>query len=224
MDNPRRSNPDLPRWYARLWSLVTGVIVVCGTLVPVMSYGVWRVATVFLFVSGIVASCGLAWSLAIGFPWRTAVVTGLGCGGLLTASWGLVEIFGPWSLGVPATTAALAPSTIRLGQQAFARQDKGATPTQDVSPDTALLVADQDLTRMTLQGLCAFWRSSEAELESKPDIIRALRLVRQRALCLDEMELRQPGAFAQWLTTDALTTDPRSFLEPFGQPPSNEAD
>ena len=68
MDNPRRSNPDLPRWYARLWSLVTGVIVVCGMLVPVMSYGVWRVATVFLFVSGIVASCGLAWSLAIGFP------------------------------------------------------------------------------------------------------------------------------------------------------------
>ena len=56
---------------------------------------------------------------------------------------------------------------------------------------------------MTLQGLCAFWRSSEAELESKPDMTRALRLVRQRALCLDEMELRQPGAFAQWLTTDA---------------------
>ena len=77
---------------------------------------------------------------------------------------------------------------------------------------------------MTLQELCGFWRSSEVELDSDPDVTRARRLVRQRALCLDEMELRQPDAFARWMTTGALTTDPRGFPHASGQPPSNEAD
>ncbi len=54
MDKARRSTPDLPRWYVVLWSVLAQVILVCGTLLPVMSYGVWRVATVFLFVSAIV--------------------------------------------------------------------------------------------------------------------------------------------------------------------------
>ncbi|HVQ18652.1 MAG TPA: hypothetical protein VMT27_06405 [Actinomycetes bacterium] len=224
MDSPRRSTSDMPRWYVRLWSSVAGVILVCGTLVPVMSYGVWRVATVFLFVSAIVGGCGLTWSLAIGFSWRKAVGTGLGCGGFLTTSWGLVEVFGPWSLGVPAAVAVLAPSTIRTGRRALASRGRGATPAGEVSTGTTPLVADHDLQRLTLQELCGFWRRSEVELDSDPDVTRALRLVRQRAVCLAEMELRQPDAFAQWLTTDPLTTDPRSFLQPSGQPPYGEAD
>ena len=215
MDKARRSTPDLPRWYVVLWSVLAQVILVCGTLVPVMSYGVWRVATVFLFVSAIVGGCGLAWSLAIGFSWRKAVVTGLGCGCFLTASWGLVEVFGPWSLGVPAAAAALAPSTIRACRRAFARLGRGATPTRDASPDTALLVADHDLPRMTLDDLCRFWRNSQAELDTPPNVPRALQLARQRALCLDEMELRQPDAFAQWLKAGAPIDRPAQLLAGF---------
>lgn len=224
MDKARRSTPDLPRWYVVLWSVLAQVFLVCGTLLPVMSYGVWRVATVFLFVSAIVGGCGLAWTLAIGFSWRKAVVTGLGCGCFLTASWGLIEAFGAWSLGVPAAAAALAPSTIRACRGAFARLGSGATPTRDASPNTALLVADVDLPRMTLQDLCRFWCNSQAELDTFPKLPRVLQLVRQRALCMDELELRQPDAFAQWLKAGATSTDPGSFLRASGRPPTHEAD
>ena len=109
------------------------VFLVCGTLVPVASYGVWRVAVVFLFISAIVGGCGLTWSLAIGFSWRKAVVTGLGSGAFVTVSWGLVEVFGPWSLCVPAAGVALAPSTIRLGRRALSvGRDDGPSPVRDV--------------------------------------------------------------------------------------------
>src|SRR4029078_8679283 len=118
-DTPAASTHELLRCDVVLWSVLAQVFLVCGTLLPVMSYGVWRVATVFLFVSAIVAGCGLAWTLAIGFSWRKAVVTGLGCGCFLTASWGLIEAFGAWSLGVPAAAAALAPFTIRAFRGAF---------------------------------------------------------------------------------------------------------
>ena len=224
MDSPRRPTHDLPGWYVVLWTITAQVFLVCGTLVPVASYGVWRVAVVFMFISAIVDGCGLTCSLAVGFSWRKAVVTGLGSGAFVTVSWGLVEVFGPWSLCVPAAGVALAPSTIRLGRQALSRRDDGPSPVRDVSPVAAPLVPDCDMQRMTLQDLCGFWRSSEAELDSEPDATRALRLVRQRAICLNEMELRQPAAFAQWVTTGAGATDPGAFFHTAGEPPTGEAD
>jgi hypothetical protein len=224
MDNARRRLPDVPRWYVVLWSVITQVILISGTLVPVAAYGIWRVATVFAFFSAIVGGCGLAWSLAIGLSWRKAVATGLGSGAFVTASWGLVEVFGPWSLVVPAAIAVLAPSTIRLARRTFSRRNRAQTPARDVPPGTAPLVTDHDLKRMTLQDLCRFWCISGVELDTDPGVTRTLQLVRQRAICLDEMEQRQPDAFEQWVTTGALTTDPRSFLQTSGQPPSTDAD
>lgn len=222
MDDARHPTADVPRWYVALWSVIACVFVVCGTLVPVAAYGLWRVAVVFVFLSAIVGGCGLAWSLAIGLSWRRAVATGLGSGAFVTASWGMVEVFGPWSLLGVAVVTALAPSTIRLWRRTFPRRDGGAT--RDVPPWTAPLVADHDLPRMTLPDLCRFWCSSEAELDTEPVVTRTLQLVRQRAICLDQMEQRQPGAFAQWLTTGALTTDPRRFLQTTGEPPSTDAE
>src|SRR5690349_20425906 len=100
INNPRRTTPDVPRWYAVLWSTVAGVILVCGTFMATLSYGAGRVATVTGFVVAIVGGCGLIWSFAIGFSWRKAVAAGLGSGCLVITSWGLVEILGPGSLVV----------------------------------------------------------------------------------------------------------------------------
>lgn len=231
MNNPHCATPDAPRWYALLWSTVTGVILVCGTLAAPLSYGAWRVATAIGFVVAIVGGCGLIWSFALGFSWRKAVGAGFGSGCFLIASWGLVAVFGPGSLAVPAVTAALAPSSIRLAPRGFASRneagdgqpDRARPPSADVWQGAALLVADDDLRRMTFQDLCRFWRYSQVELDTVPIAPRALQLVRQPAICLDEMELRQPSAFAHWMTTGAPTTDPRSFLKPSGQPPYDEA-
>ena len=224
MENERHPTADVPRWYVALWSVIAWGFVVCGTLVPVAAYGLWRVAVVFVFFSAIVGGCGLSWSLAIGLSWRRAVATGLGSGALVTASWGMVEVFGPWSLVGVAVVTALAPPTIRLVRRTFSLRDRGPTATRDDPPRTAPLVSDHDLVRMTLPDLCRFWCSSEAELDTEPDVTRTLHLVRQRAICLEQMEQRQPGAFAQWLTTGALTTDPRSFLQTTGEPPSTDAE
>jgi hypothetical protein len=197
-----------------------------------LSYGAWRVATVIGFVVAIVGGCGLIWSFAIGFSWRKAVVAGFRSGCFVIASWGLIEVFGPGSLVVPVVTTALAPASIRLARRTFAspnevsegRPDRARSPSADVWRGAALLVADDDLRRMTFQDLCRFWRCSQVALDTAPNAFRALQLVRQRAICLDEMELRQPAAFAAWLTTDAAATDPRTFFLAAGEPPAREAD
>jgi hypothetical protein len=66
---------------------------------------------------------------------------------------------------------------------------------------------------MTLDELCRAWRASYSELQQCDDPRRRAEFVEARQQFLDELERRDPVAFAQWLRSGAdAGSDPSEFL------------
>jgi hypothetical protein len=77
------------------------------------------------------------------------------------------------------------------------------------------LAADRrrPLASLTTAELCALWRKSRAGLHAAPTADGRARVAAARAVLLDELELREPEAMAEWLRSGALEPEgPSAYL------------
>jgi hypothetical protein len=77
------------------------------------------------------------------------------------------------------------------------------------------LAADRGrpLASLTTAELCALWRKSRAGLHAAPTADGRARVAAARAVLLDELELREPEAMAEWLRSGALEPEgPSAYL------------
>ncbi|TCO40547.1 hypothetical protein EV646_11788 [Kribbella antiqua] len=86
-----------------------------------------------------------------------------------------------------------------------------ASPEPEVSPPPAPVV----LTELSEEELCLAWRRSFTELEHCTTDAQRLEVAARRTAVLDELERRDPKAFAEWLDSGPRAAgDPSKFFTP----------
>lgn len=70
----------------------------------------------------------------------------------------------------------------------------------------------EEFSRLSLQQLCAQWRTSTEELDKTIRVARASRLAGVRASLLDEIERRDPAGFQRWVSADPFRSDPADYV------------
>lgn len=174
------------------WSSSWGVAVV--KVLAITSGVVW-------VVMGVTHVAGLA-GLVV------AVVVALGCPALgpayaslmAKAGWRMPHLPGSSSKTTGAEAPAAAVATLATASLA---------PLSVIVDAPSLDVPDL----MTTEDLCHAWRSSYVALQRAESIDSRLRVVRMRALYLDELERRAEPAVQAWLSSGArAASDPSRFL------------
>ena len=125
---------------------------------------------------------------------------------------GLLSTFGVSAVVLPALLAAGSPRAL-----AWYRRGVGPLPapmaagrrSRRAAPHTGGRVPAE----MTLDELCRAWQASYPELRRCGDPRKRAEFVEARQQFLDELERRDPAAFARWLRSGARAgSDPSEFL------------
>jgi hypothetical protein len=221
-----------------VWPIVAGTAIALGLAISMRDPGPIPALALFLAAATLGGTCLLTWSgltlqdeVSMGRTAVGAAVVGLLC----VAFAGLAVPSAAWALGVVLTLGLTWPGWPALARRAISRQRGGAdvasatpnrVPSDRVPSDRAPVVPDAvwqpvPLTEHvaltipdTLQDddLCLAWCSSYVALERATSWESRLRVVRLRALYLDEMERRNPAALGEWLESGArAASHPRAL-------------
>ena len=190
--------------HERVWIAATGTLIAAGLIAALHEPGV--LASIALFLSA--STMGMLVTIAFEpeeLPGaellRRMCLGGLAGGGLLVALVGLAVTFGPvvvWPIGLSAVTwPAMSP----------------------VDPAPAPLPADDAKTFvvpdvMGDDDLCRAWCSSFVALQRAETDEARLRVVRMRAIYLDELERRAGAGFQAWIGSGARAAgDPSRYVD-----------
>jgi len=217
--------------HERVWIAATGTLIAAGLIAALHQPGV--LASIALFLSA--STMGMLVTIAFEpeeLPGaellRRMFLGGLAGGGLLVALVGLAVAFGPavvWPVVLSVVTwPDLRPRVrVLLGREPAPAPPPGRRPVREraaVDPAPAPLPADDAKTFvvpdvMGDDDLCRAWCSSFVALQRAETDEARLRVVRMRAIYLDELERRDPGALQAWIAAGARASqDPRRFMGP----------
>ena len=217
--------------HERVWIAATGTLIAAGLIAALHQPGV--LASIALFLSA--STMGMLVTIAFEpeeLPGaellRRMCLGGLAGGGLLVALVGLAVSFGPavvWPIALSVVTWPDLRPRVRLllGRDPAPAPPPARRPVREraaVDPAPAPLPADDAKTFvvpdvMGDDDLCRAWCSSFVALQRAETDEARLRVVRMRAIYLDELERRDPGALQAWIAAGARASqDPRRFMGP----------
>ncbi|MEO7421114.1 MAG: hypothetical protein ABIU87_01820 [Ornithinibacter sp.] len=202
------------RLYRTAWSGSFGFLVLVGLLgaITALPLGTW--VGLALAISVPTAASVAAWSMVSLVPRHLPGLTGMWAAVLVLTAYGLVTIFGPWSLIWLLLVSLGSPTALRVALLlAPSRRRALAVPSPtreapDLSfddPHTLRLldpgcpVARRPILSTLSRGdLSGVWRMSGSWLAQGLNVEETAHLVRLRESCLDEMERRDPFSFQTW--------------------------
>lgn len=212
------------RWarvHAGVWTATAAGVIAIGLYASVRAWGPMPALATFLSAGTLGGVCHLSVaSLAMpeAVAWRHITVGALVVGALTMAVGGLVAMSGSgamWVVVLLGLTWSGWPGLVRR-----LRPSQSSPPTTKADPPAPPEpVADAGHTsfeipdRLEDADLYLAWRSSFVALQRATTWESRLRIVRVRALYLDEMERSNPAAFVDWLSAGPrAATSPRGFL------------
>ena len=187
------------RTYRLIWHLVTGPLIVVGTLLALGRLGVAEVLALFLPIAFLTSVYAFSFSAVTRAPLRRVLGAGLWTGAAVTGVVGLLGTFGLSSLALLVALVLASPGMVELWARArwVRRVGRFVRDTDDPGPDPG---PSQD--ELTLA-----WRASCLDMWRATDVATRLQLVELRAQLLEELERRcGSGAGSTWEQTLALVT------------------
>ena len=145
-----------------------------------------------------------------------ALVHGVAGGGIAVCLFGFGHVAGVSGIALTGLMVASSPTAVRLLLGLVVRQTDAEQEHSQSAPDwpaTSPGGLQRLFDDMTNAELCLAWRRSFVDLldASTPDSAASVAAYRQ--LLLDELELRSPGGFAEWLASGArAASDPARYL------------
>jgi hypothetical protein len=229
--------------YRVVWGSAVVVLATVGVLAAFMFVGLSSIVVAFLMGGIMVGSVQLSVGLAqeretpelVGSVVRWAVRAGFVvvaiCGYATatgTATMALLLLIGATSPPVvrwlypntePAETKARPVETAdapTVEPKRKRRRHKPAEPeSAALEPEPLPPPAPVELTELSEEELCLAWRRSFTELAHCTTDAQRLEVAARRTACLDELERRDPKAFAEWLESGPRAAgDPSKFFTP----------
>ncbi len=219
--------------------MVAGFLVAVGIFAALTVLGPLVALSLFLAAAVLGVVLGIAFLSMGSQDENRLLVLALGCGAAVggmvvtVAGWG--RVFGPWAFVILLVLVGTSPRLLRAVRQRLAPTQPA--PAQDVpaplrpprpqrprrvvsttTPTTEPVPVDEDVDfvvpdQMDDGDICLAWCSSYVALQRVRTAESRLRVVEMRALYLDELERRDPGALGAWMASGARAAgDPRRFL------------
>ena len=221
-----RTTQALRRCHDVIWALTAGTSCAMGLLVAVGTSGSAAVASL-LVTPLILAAMVVVAARLTELEWRVRpiLVGAVVCGLVLVVMMGLTRALGPVSYVVVSMLLLASPLTRdavrrvlggRAGRPASVitgvpMPQASSQPPRPLPDDPAFSVPDE----MTVVDLCQVWRSSYVALERATSPESRLRVVKIRAIYLDELERRAGPAMHAWLRSGPRAAgDPTRWLTP----------
>lgn len=212
------------------WWAVAGALIAVGAVGAGLTLGAARALLLVAIVAGLVTlGC---WQLRSGpeqpHPSGPDLTCGLLSGVTALAITGLVAMFGPSGFWLAVLVAAVGwwvlrrpgrtPTPPRTPTSHRQRPDSGHLVPPHGPAIEELPMAPQPtvgtLSRLSTPQLCWTWRVSYVRIQrsSYPGELDALAEL--RGGCLEELQRRDPAAFARWFPTARAASDPARFFSP----------
>ena len=189
-----------PTTWTRIWRILVVVVLSVGVAAAttVLEWGF--MVTLVLTMAFIGGTYGALWGEA--FPdTRHPVVNGIVAGPLCSLGMiGVIHLLGAYGglllLGLAVTSPwVIGPVLTTLGHRRDERRPRV------VPPDPRATDFTQHLADLPASALARAWADTECDLRTTHSTRRWMVLSEARGLILDEVERRDPDAFAAWLAT-----------------------
>jgi hypothetical protein len=193
-----------PTTWTRIWRTLVVVVLAVGvaSATTVLEWGF--MVTLVLTMAFIGGTYGALWGEA--FPdTRHPVLNGIVAGPLCSLGMiGVIHLLGAYGgmllLGVALSCPwVLGPLLTSLGKALGHRRDESGP--RLASPDPRGADFTQHLADLPASALARAWADTERDLRTTHSTRRWMVLAEARGLILDEVERRDPDAFAAWLAT-----------------------
>lgn len=174
------------RTYGGVWRTMASILALGALVAGGLDLG-WPAMIGSVAVLSVLGGLlGLAWADRPGDRWRAMLRNAAWFGGAGVLLVGLPSLVGAWSFLVVALGAVTAPPLVGL----VVRRVRDRLPVN--APDRAERLSEQDLVRR--------WQRTTAQLRHPATSpATALKLVQEREILLDDLERRDPDAFAHLL-------------------------
>lgn len=213
--------------YGRIWRTAVGLLAVIGlaaALVFVSPKGNLVGFLIAFFVAGMVdLSVGIALEVPGTQLVRSAPAWATLAGLVVLSICGYAAAVGLATLLLLGVIVATSPVAVRqlwpVGGAAVTKPPTG--PRAEAAPDPLLPVVHdvaavaRNLRDLTDDELCLAWRRSFVQLQNIPSAGQRIAMADVRRAYLDELERRQPAAFAAWIESGPRAAgDPAKFFTP----------
>lgn len=218
--------------------MVAGFLVAVGIFAALTVLGPLVALSLFLAAAVLGVVLGIAFLSMGSQDENRLLVLALGCGAAVggmvvtVAGWG--RVFGPWAFVILLVLVGTSPHLLRAVRHRLAptqpapAQDVPAPPrppraqrprrVASTTPPPEPVPVDEDVDfvvpdQMDDGDICLAWCSSYVALQRVRTAESRLRVVQMRAIYLDELERRDPGALGAWMASGARAAgDPSRFL------------
>ena len=216
------------RCYDGFWTLTAGAGCAVGLIAAVRTSGALVAASILVITATLEVLLVLPWLPVLGWRVRPVLVCAPVFGLIMVVMMGLLVVLGPVSVAIGPVLLLASPFT-REGVRRVVPSRRASQPALVPDPvampeapsagreaprppdDPGFAVPDQ----LSVADVCQAWRSSYVALERASSLESRLRVVRMRAIYLDELGRMAGPATCAWLRSGARAAgDPSRWVVP----------